>query len=274
MHTASGTPNVLSISSLDPTGASGLLADMKSLSALGAYGCGVVAAVLAQDTQTVYEVHPLAPPVLRGQLVALLADVALASAKTGLLPAVTTITEVTDALAARLPPHLVVDPVLVDRRGEALLAKPVVAALREALLPLATVLTPNLPEAGLLLGRRPPDSLKEMQHAAEALREAMTHAGSRWVYLKGGRLTSADSPDLLFDGDKMIELAAPRLPVHVRGAGCALSAALAALLPQCADVPTAARRARQYVAGALAQAAQLNVGQGPAPVHHLHALWR
>ncbi|MFN9031818.1 MAG: bifunctional hydroxymethylpyrimidine kinase/phosphomethylpyrimidine kinase [Betaproteobacteria bacterium] len=274
MHTAAGIPNVLSISSVDPTGASGLLADMKSLSALGAYGCGVVVAVLVQDTQAVRDVHPVLPPVLRGQLDALLADVALAAAKTGLLPAVTTITEVADALAARLPPQLVVDPVLLDRRGQAVLDKPVVAALREALLPLATVLTPNLPEAGLLLGRRAPDSVREMQQAAEALREAMTHAGSRWVYLKGGRLTAADSPDLLFDGDKMIELPAPRLRVQAQGAGCALSAALAALLPQCADVPKAARRARQYVAGALAQTAQLNVGQGPAPLHHLHALWR
>jgi hydroxymethylpyrimidine/phosphomethylpyrimidine kinase len=274
MRTAPGIPNVLSISSVDPTGGSGLLADMKSFSALGAYGCGVVAALLVQTTQAVHEVHPMTPPVLRGQLDTLLADVALAAAKTGLLPSVTTITAVADALAARLPPHLVVDPVLVDRRGHVLLDKPAMAALREALVPLATVLTPNLPEAGFLLGRRPPDSLKEMQQAAEALREAMTHAGSRWVYLKGGRLTSADSPDLLFDGDKMIELAAPRLPVQVHGAGCALSAALAALLPQCADVPSAARRARQYVTGALAQSAQLQVGQGPVPVHHLHALWR
>lgn len=281
--TATAVPNVLAIGSVDPTGACGVLADIKVCSALGAYGCAVVAAVVAvgaHGKQGMSDLHVLPAAALRAQLNGLLASVTMAAVKTGLLPSAAGIAEVAQALAAHRAPHLVLDPVLVDRRGDALLDKAALGALREALLPLATVITPNLPEAGLLLQRRAPDSLKEMQKAAEALREAMTHAGSRWVYLKGGRLTSSDSPDLLFDGDRMIELPAPRLNVRVLGAGDAIAAALAALLPQAADVPIAARRAREYVGGAIAQAARLRVsegqgqGAGEQPVHHLHDLWR
>jgi hydroxymethylpyrimidine/phosphomethylpyrimidine kinase len=281
--TATAVPNVLAIGSVDPTGACGVLADIKVCSALGAYGCAVVAAVAAvgaHGKQGMSDLHVLPAAALRAQLNGLLASVTMAAVKTGLLPSAAGIAEVAQALAAHRAPHLVLDPVLVDRRGDALLDKAALGALREALLPLATVITPNLPEAGLLLQRRAPDSLKEMQKAAEALRDAMTHAGSRWVYLKGGRLTSSDSPDLLFDGDRMIELPAPRVNVRVLGAGDAIAAALAALLPQAADVPTAARRAREYVGGAIAQATRLRVsegqgqGAGEQPVHHLHDLWR
>jgi hydroxymethylpyrimidine/phosphomethylpyrimidine kinase len=281
--TATAVPNVLAIGSVDPTGARGVLADIKVCSALGAYGCAVVAAVAAvgaHGKQGMSDLHVLPAAALRAQLNGLLASVTMDAVKTGLLPSAAGIAEVAQALAAHRAPHLVLDPVLVDRRGDALLDKAALGVLREALLPLATVITPNLPEAGLLLQRRAPDSLREMQKAAEALREAMTHVGSRWVYLKGGRLTSSDSPDLLFDGDRMIELPAPRMNVRVLGAGDAIAAALAALLPQAADVPTAARRAREYVGGAIAQATRLRVsegqgqGAGEQPVHHLHDLRR
>ena len=164
---------------------------------------------------------------------------------------------------------------MIAKSGDALLAKSAVGALREGLLPLATVITPNLPEAGVLLETRAPDSVKEMRRAAERLREAMTHAGERWVLLKGGHLPGGDATDLLFDGDRMIELSAPRVDTkNTHGTGCTLSAALAALLPQTPDVPTAARRAKAYVAAAIAAADRLDVGQGHGPVHHFHAWWR
>jgi hydroxymethylpyrimidine kinase/phosphomethylpyrimidine kinase len=182
---------------------------------------------------------------------------------------------VADALAGRVPAHLVLDPVMVAKSGDALLARDAVGALREALLPLATVITPNLPEAGVLLERRAPDSVRQMRDAAEALRQRMTHAGSRWVLLKGGHLPGAEAVDLLTDGDRMIELAAPRVATkNTHGTGCTLSAALAALLPRSADVPEAARRAKAYLTEALRRADALEVGRGHGPVHHFHAWWR
>ncbi|MCX8115863.1 MAG: bifunctional hydroxymethylpyrimidine kinase/phosphomethylpyrimidine kinase, partial [Burkholderiaceae bacterium] len=131
----------------------------------------------------------------------------------------------------------------------------------------------NLPEAGVLLETRAPDNLKEMYRAAERLREKMAHEGSRWVLLKGGHLPGGAAVDLLHDGDRMIELAAPRVATrNTHGTGCTLSAALAALLPQTADVPEAARRAKAYLTEALKHADELNVGKGHGPVHHFHAL--
>jgi hydroxymethylpyrimidine/phosphomethylpyrimidine kinase len=114
-----------------------------------------------------------------------------------------------------------------------------------------------------------------MRRAAERLREMLAHAGSRWVYLKGGHLPGGDATDLLFDGDRMLELTAPRIDTrNTHGTGCTLSAALAALLPQSPDVPAAARRAKAYLGAAIAAADGLGIGHGHGPVHHFHALWR
>jgi hydroxymethylpyrimidine/phosphomethylpyrimidine kinase len=172
------------------------------------------------------------------------------------------------------PPHLVLDPVMVAKSGDELLTKDAVASLREALLPLATVLTPNLPEAGVLLGQRGPETLKEMVRAAEKLRRLMSDAGNRWVVLKGGHLPASDAIDLLHDGDKMIELPATRIDTkNTHGTGCTLSSAIAALLPQCADVPEAVRRAKHYLTEAIRRSGELDVGKGHGPVHHFHGLW-
>jgi hydroxymethylpyrimidine/phosphomethylpyrimidine kinase len=275
LSSAPRIPNVVSIAGVDPSGGAGILADVKAFSALGAYGCAVVAALTAQNTRAVTGIFALPPAFVREQIDTLFGDVTIAAAKVGMLGQAPVIAAVAEALAKWQPPHLVLDPVMIAKSGDALLEKQAVGALREALLPLATLLTPNLPEAGVLLQRRAPDSLKEMRLAAEALRERMTHAGSRWVYLKGGHLSAADSPDLLFDGDRMIELSAPRVSTkNTHGTGCTLSAALAALLPQHADVPSAARAAKRYLSAAIAQADRLAVGGGHGPVHHFHALWR
>lgn len=268
-------PNTLTIAGVDPSGGAGILADAKAMSALGAYACAVVAALTAQNTRAVSAIHAVPPAFVRAQIDTLLADVSIDAAKIGMVGERPVIVAVAESLAARLPPHLVLDPVMVAKSGDALLAKDAVGALREALLPLATVITPNLPEAGVLLARRAPDTLKEMRRAAEALREQMTHAGSRWVLLKGGHRSASEATDLLFDGDRMIELTAPRVTTkNTHGTGCTLSAALAALLPQAADVPAAARRAKAYLTDALQRADELDVGQGHGPVHHFHALWR
>ena len=150
--------------------------------------------------------------------------------------------------------------------------------LTEAVLPLATVITPNLPEAALLLDQSAPDDVAGMRRMAERLRRLLADADGRWVLLKGGHLPG-NPVDLLFDGDRMIQLDGPRIDTdNLHGTGCTLSAALAALIPQSADMPAAARAARDYLTGALAASSQLTVGRrvdgrGHGPVHHFHRLW-
>ncbi len=267
--------NVVTIAGVDPSGGAGVVADVKAISAQRAYACAVVTALTAQNTQAVAGIHAVPAPFVREQIDVLFADVAIDAAKVGMLGGRPVIEAVAHGLARWAPRFIVLDPVMVAKSGDALLARNAVGALRESLLPLATVITPNLPEAGVLLKGRAPDSLREMQRAAERLRDRMSHTGQRWVLLKGGHLPHGDAIDLLTDGDKMIELAAPRVATkNTHGTGCTLSSALAALLPQVPDVPDAARRAKDYLTRALESADTLNVGQGFGPVHHFHALWR
>jgi hydroxymethylpyrimidine/phosphomethylpyrimidine kinase len=195
--------------------------------------------------------------------------------KVGMVGARPAIETVADCIERWAPPFVVIDPVMISKSGDALLARDAVGAMRETLLPRATVITPNLPEAGVLLDGRAAENPREMRQAAERLRELLNHSGERWVLLKGGHLPAGDAIDLLTDGDKMIELAAPRVNTrNTHGTGCTLSAALAALLPQSVDVPTATRRAKAYLTEALLHADELTVGRGHGPVHHFSALWK
>ena len=268
-------PNVVTIAGVDPSGGAGVLADVKAISALSAYACAVIAALTAQNTRAVTGVLAIPPAFVREQIDTLFGDVRIDAAKIGMLGQAPVIRAVADGLAHWKPPHVVLDPVMVAKSGDALLERDAVGALVEALLPLATVVTPNLPEAGVLLGERGPDSVKEMRRSAERLRERMSHAGSRWVVLKGGHLPGGDAVDVVTDGDRMIELSAKRIDTtSTHGTGCTLSAAIAALLPVAPDVPTAIRGAKDYLVAAIAAAGTLEVGRGHGPVHHFHALWR
>ncbi len=268
---AARIPNTLTIAGVDPSGGAGILADVKAMSALGAYACAVVAALTAQNTRAVTHIEPVAPAFVRAQIDTLFADVHIDAVKIGMLGQVPVIETVAEALAKYQPGHRVLDPVMVAKSGDALLEGRAVGALRECLLPLATLITPNLPEAGVLLDERPVETLREMHRVAERLRERMDHRRQVWVMLKGGHLPDGDAVDLLHDGDRMIELRAPRVNTrNTHGTGCSLSAALAALLPQSPDVPTAARQAKAWLSEAIAQADRLSVGQGHGPVHHFH----
>jgi hydroxymethylpyrimidine/phosphomethylpyrimidine kinase len=271
-------PNALSIAGIDPSGGAGIFADIKTFSALGAYGCGVVAALTAQNTKAVTGIHGVPPDFVRLQLDTLFADVRIDTAKIGMLgtaPIARAVAEgLARPLAGGLPKYLVVDPVMVAKSGDALLTKEATAMLVEAILPLATMITPNLPEAGVLLRERAPDTVREMQRAAERLRRMLPGSTHRWVLLKGGHLPG-DAVDLLHDGDRMIELVSPRLEtVNTHGTGCTLSAAIAALLPQRADVPEAVRDAKRWLTEAIRRSGELSVGQGHGPVHHFHNIWQ
>ena len=267
-------PNILTIAGVDPSGGAGVLADVKAISALGGYACAVVAALTAQNTRAVAGVSPVDAQFVALQIDTLLGDVKLDAAKIGMLGEAQVIETVADRLAHWHMAPIVLDPVMVAKSGDALLAKAAVGALVEALLPQATIITPNLPEAGVLLRARPVDTIREMYRVAERLRGLMRGEGARWVYLKGGHLPGEEMTDLLHDGDRMIELNARRIATrNTHGTGCTLSAALATLLPQTDSVPNAARRAKAYVSEAIARADELAVGGGHGPVHHFHALW-
>lgn len=266
--------HTLSIAGVDPSGGAGVLADVKTMSALGAYACGVIAALTAQSTQGVTGIHPVPPAFVKLQIDTLFADMRIDAVKLGMLGQAPVIGAVAESLARFKPAHLVLDPVMVAKSGHALLEDAAVGALREALLPMASMITPNLPEAGVLLGQRGVETVPEMRRVAERLREAMGTHGHRWVLLKGGHLPGDTALDLLHDGDRMIELAAPKLNTrNTHGTGCTLSSALAALLPQRASVPEAARDAKRYLTEALAQADRLDVGQGQGPLHHFYRWW-
>lgn len=271
--------NVVSIAGVDPSGGAGLLADLKAFSAMGAYGCGVVAALTAQNTQAVTGIHT--PPVdfLRLQIDTLFSDIRIEAVKLGMLGTAEIVRTVAERLQHWQAPLVVCDPVMVAKSGDHLLAKSAIAMLREALLPCTFLVTPNLPEAGVLLEQRAPETVKEMYRAAEALRELLPLGSERWVLLKGGHLPGEELVDLLFDGDRMIELHGPRIATkNTHGTGCSLSSAIAALLPQHAGgfrpVENAVRQASEWLRGAIAASGRLGVGQGHGPVHHFHTLWR
>ncbi len=266
--------HTLTIAGVDPSGGAGVLADVKTMSALGAYAAGVIAALTAQSTQGVTGIHAVPPDFVRLQIDTLFADMRIDAVKLGMLGQAPVIRVVAEALATYRPAHLVLDPVMVAKSGHALLEDDAVGMMREALLPMASIITPNLPEAGVLLAQRPVETVREMRRVAERLRESMGAHGHRWVMLKGGHLPGDLALDLLHDGDVMIELPAPRIATrNTHGTGCTLSSALAALLPQREDVPAAARDAKQYLTEALAQADRLDVGQGHGPLHHFHRWW-
>lgn len=263
-------PNVLSVAGSDPSGGAGIQADLKTFAALGAYGMAALTALTAQNTRGVAGVHLVPAAFVAAQIDAIFADVRVDAVKLGMLGTAEIARAAADALARHEAHHVVLDPVMVAKGGHPLLDPAAVAVVRGLLLPRALVVTPNLPEAGTLLDAPAPATLREMRKAARAL-----HAlGPRYVYLKGGHLAGGTSPDLLFDGERMLELPARRVcTTSTHGTGCTLSSAIAALLPQCADPVEAMHRAKAYVTGAIAASGALAVGSGHGPLHHFHALW-
>ena len=266
-------PNVLSIAGVDPSGGAGVFADIKAFSANGAFGTGVVTALTAQSTQGVTGVLPIAPAFVRQQLDTLFDDVRIDAVKIGMLDNAELIKTVAEVLKERKPAFVVLDPVMVAKSGDRLLQEEAVSALIEHLLPLATVLTPNLPEALALLGRE--DDIEEEDFPAVAVELwRMMKNRDAWVYLKGGHLEGEYAYDLLVNGVLRVPYSAERIQTkNTHGTGCTLSSAIAAQLPQSADVPEACRRAKEYLTGAIAAADKLDVGSGHGPTHHFWKMW-
>jgi hydroxymethylpyrimidine/phosphomethylpyrimidine kinase len=260
----------LTIAGTDPSGGAGIQADLKAFSALGAYGMSVITALVAQTTTGVHSVHTPPPEFLADQLDVLLSDVPADAVKIGMLGDAAVIRVVAAALDRYRPPYVVLDPVMVAKSGDRLLAADAVAALRDELLPRVDLVTPNLPEAADLLGEPEVKTEDEMAGQAERLRAL----GVSRVLLKGGHLDGDASVDVLATADGLTRMSAPRVATrNTHGTGCTLSSAIAALRPRHDDWPSAVRAAKDYLTAALRAADRLSVGHGRGPVHHFHAIW-
>ena len=266
----SQVPIALTIAGSDSGGGAGIQADLKTFSALGVYGCSVVTALTAQNTLGVEAILSVEPGFVRRQMDAVLGDLDVRAVKIGMLGMPEAAAAVADGLIAWRPAHVVLDPVMVAKGGDRLLSREAIRTLRQRLLPLAELITPNLPEAGALLEAPTPADRSQMSAAARRLRAL----GPANVLLKGGHLGGGDSPDLLLAGETEIWLEGTRLATrHTHGTGCTLSSAVAALLARGRPLAQAVAEAKRWLSAAIAAADGLGIGQGIGPVHHFHALW-
>ncbi len=256
---------VLTIAGSDSGGGAGIQADLRTFAAHRVHGTSAITAVTAQNSVAVLDWVALEPRMVVRQIEAVAVDMPVAAAKTGMLATAAIVYAVAEAIERFQLPQVVVDPVMVAKSGDRLLDADAEAAYRDRLLPLATVLTPNLPEAEALLGR-PVRSLAAMREAARAL-QAM---GARAVVVKGGHL-EGEPVDVFWDGVRLEELPAPRIATrHTHGTGCTYSAAIAARLALGDPLLEAVRGAKAYLTEAIRRA--YSVGSGHGPVDHLHPL--
>lgn len=260
---------LLVIAGSDSGGGAGIQADIKTASALGVYAATALTAITAQNTIGVQAVEMLSLGIVAAQIGAVLEDIEVGAVKIGMLGDAGIVAAVAEALAGFGGP-VVLDPVMVAKSGDALLADEAVAAVAGRLLPRASLLTPNLPEAARLLGRKVAETPEEVRAQGAALR-AM---GAGAVLMKGGHAEGPVCRDVLVTGDGETVFEAPRLETrNTHGTGCSLSSAIAAELAKGATLVDAVGRAHGWLHGAIAAADGLGVGHGHGPVHHFHEVW-
>lgn len=260
-------PRALSIAGSDSGGGAGIQADLKTFSAMGVYGMTAITAVTIQNTMGVSGYEELSPQTVGDQIRAVVTDIGVDAAKSGMLVSAGIVEAVAEAVAETGVPNLVVDPVSVSKHGHSLLDADAVDALRRTILPLATLVTPNLPEAGSLTGSRV-ETPDDMLRAAEAI----LGLGPRAVLVKGGHLEgSPTSADLFADGERCEWIEAERIDTpHTHGTGCTLSAAITGHLARGAELLEAVRAGKAFVTGAIRHS--LRIGGGIGPVDQLWSL--
>ncbi|MFM2587562.1 bifunctional hydroxymethylpyrimidine kinase/phosphomethylpyrimidine kinase [Vibrio sp. TBV020] len=265
-HSQDTTPIVLTIAGSDSGGGAGIQADIKAMSATGSYACSVITAITSQNTQGVSAIHPIPLEHISSQLDAVFTDLNVAAVKVGMLADSQIIKVVADKIRQYQPKHLVVDPVMVATSGDLLLEQSAISTLKQELLPLADLITPNLPEGAALIGGDVPQDEDQMGAMIESLRAL----GAKAVLLKGGHLEKDEnSNDLLISADNSELLSAKRVQTkNTHGTGCTLSSAIASYLAQGNCLHKAVYLGKQYISQAIAHADLLDVGQGHGPVHH------
>jgi hydroxymethylpyrimidine/phosphomethylpyrimidine kinase len=261
------TPVALTIAGSDSSGGAGIQADLKTFAALGVYGASAITALTAQNTRGVTGIHPVPAEFVTAQIDAVCSDLEVGAVKIGMVAQGATI----DAIAAGLKRwslrQVVLDPVMVATSGDRLLIAEAVAALRAKLFPLASVVTPNLPEAAALLDA--PIATSEDEIAAQGRR--LLAFGCPAVLIKGGHGQGAESIDYLIRAEGTIALPAPRLATqNTHGTGCSLSSAIAAGLARGEALELAVRNAKAWISAAIAAADRFSVGHGHGPIHHFH----
>ena len=260
-------PRVLTIAGSDSGGGAGIQADLKTFSALGAYGMTAVTAVTVQNTMGVSGYEALSPQTVGDQIRAVASDIGVDAAKTGMLASAPIVEAVADAVAETGIPNLVVDPVFVSKHGHALLAPDAVEALRTRILPLARVVTPNLAEAGSLAGINV-TTTDDMRRAAEVI----LALGPGSVLVKGGHLSGDRSDDLFVDEHRLLWVEGQRLEsIHTHGTGCTLSAAIASYLARGDELLDAVHKGKAFVTEAIRHG--LALGRGIGPVDQLWSIW-
>jgi hydroxymethylpyrimidine/phosphomethylpyrimidine kinase len=262
----------LTVAGSDSGGGAGIQADLKTFSALGCYGTSVLTALTAQNTVAVTAIHAVPPDFVGAQLDAVLDDIGTDATKIGMLASADVIEAVAGGLRRHDPGPVVVDPVMVAKSGDALLADDAVSALRDLLLPMATVVTPNLPEASVLLGGGDLRTVGDMERAAREL----TALGPPTVLVKGGHLDDQHSVDVSYDAVSgvMRHLGASRIDTpNTHGTGCTLSSAITALLARGVPVDRAIDGAKAYLTEAIRAGADRTLGSGHGPVHHFARIW-
>ncbi|WP_227370491.1 bifunctional hydroxymethylpyrimidine kinase/phosphomethylpyrimidine kinase [Halomonas sp. M20] len=270
MTTLSFIPNALTIAGSDPSGGAGIQADLKTFSALDVYGTSVITALTAQNTQGVFDVHTLPTNFIAAQLDTLLSDVDIEAVKIGMVASEEVANVIRDALVRRRPRWIVLDPVMVAKSGDVLVDDAGIRAVREILVPLADLVTPNLPEAAVLLNGPIAQDVSQM----EAIAPQLLALGTANVLLKGGHLRGERCPDLLISNQGTHWLDALRVDTdNLHGTGCTLSSAIAAYLARGHDLREAVEQAKAWLGQALSASEKLRVGKGHGPVHHFHAWW-
>lgn len=264
------TPVALTIAGSDSSGGAGIQADLKTFAALGVYGASAITALTAQNTRGVAGIHAVPADFVTAQIDAVFSDLDVGAVKIGMVAQAESIDAIAGSLKRWSPRHVVVDPVMVATSGDRLLAPEAVEALRKKLIPLASVITPNLPEAAALLDE--PLAASEAGIASQGRR--LLALGPRAVLIKGGHGQGAESTDYLIGAQGTIALAAPRVATqNTHGTGCSLSSAIAAGLAKGEDLERAVRNAKAWISAAIAAADRFTVGHGHGPVHHFHRFY-
>lgn len=262
-------PIALTIAGSDSGAGAGIQADLKTFAALGVYGASVVTALTAQNTKGVFAIHEVPAEFIAAQVDAVFSDLDVSAVKIGMLGSVAAIATVAAALDRYQARNVVLDPVLAASSGEKLLHDNAVDGLR-ALFAQARLVTPNLPEAAILIGAKEARDEDEMYAQAQKL----LALGAGAVLIKGGHCSGPESVDLLIEGTSCTRFAMPRIETrNTHGTGCTLAAAIAAGLAKNLSVVDAVGQAKAYVTAALKAADRLAIGSGSGPLHHFHKWW-
>ena len=261
----------LTIAGSDPSGGAGIQADLKTFSACGCFGTSAIVAVVDENTVGVTGVHAVPPEFVAGQIRSVLDDIGTDAVKIGMLHSTELIRAVKNTLSAYAVRNIVLDPVVVATSGDKLLQDEAIETLREELVPFVRVITPNLPEAEALLGRR----IEGQREFPLVIRELSAN-GRVSVLLKAGHLEGETLTDVFYNAetDEIMELTSQRIHTkNTHGTGCTFSSAIAAGLACDMPLNEAVRHAKEYVQSAIAAGAQYGIGRGHGPVHHFFKFW-